>query len=323
MKETSPDSPYTDRLRSWAQSKVHGGNRGSARRPGSDNQQNLVLPISNSQKTNSPESYSATNSRGGNNGTNVLASTSHDALDGDQGKPGRRGSGGSNSHQNAGSHNGPEGGSLSTPSPQASRKGSQLGTDGTSETTIEKTDQDEPVPNRFKRFFNTGKQVICHSYLNLLLVFVPVGIAVELVPNMPPGVVFGMNAIAIIPLAGLLAFATESVAHNMGDAIGALMNITFGNAVELIILYVHCKYRPTSVLPGGFLGQGRRSPRSDQGYFIVPGLCCTTSAQLQIAKTAADEMIACMSALQNDQDKKKREAQSGTIESIASHISDP
>lgn len=261
MKETSPDSPYTDRLRSWAHSKVHGGNRSSARRPGSDHESNLVLPISN-QQTISPDQSSVTNPRSSNNGTNISPSTSRDALGGDQGKNGRRGSGGSSNklHQNAGSHNGPEGGSLSTPSPQTSRKGSQLGTDGPFETTIEKTDQDQPVPNRFKRFFTTGKKVICHSYLNLLLVFVPVGIAVELVPNMPPGVVFGMNAIAIIPLAGLLAYATESVAHNMGDAIGALMNITFGNAVELIILYVHCNNRLIPSPGGEFLNQGR-TPR--------------------------------------------------------------
>lgn len=90
----------------------------------------------------------------------------------------------------------------------------------------------------------TGRKILCHSYLNILLVFVPVGIAVEFIPGMSPGVVFGMNAIAIIPLAGLLSLATESVAHRMGDAIGALMNITFGNAVELIILYVYRKSYP-------------------------------------------------------------------------------
>lgn len=51
-----------------------------------------------------------------------------------------------------------------------------------------------------------------------------------------PTIVFVMNAIAIVPLAGLLSFATEAVAHRLGDTIGALMNVTFGNAVELIIL---------------------------------------------------------------------------------------
>ena len=52
---------------------------------------------------------------------------------------------------------------------------------------------------------------------------------------MSAGVIFGMNAIAIVPLAGLLSYATQSVASRLGDTIGALMNVTFGNAVELII----------------------------------------------------------------------------------------
>lgn len=65
----------------------------------------------------------------------------------------------------------------------------------------------------------------------------PVGIAAK-AANLSPGIIFGINAIAIVPLAGLLSHATESVAKRMGDTVGALMNVTFGNAVELIILYV-------------------------------------------------------------------------------------
>jgi Ca2+:H+ antiporter len=87
------------------------------------------------------------------------------------------------------------------------------------------------------RFWLTFKAIMLSSYINLLLVFVPVGIASK-AANLQPGVIFGMNAVAIIPLAGLLSHATESVAKRMGDTIGALMNVTFGNAVELIILYV-------------------------------------------------------------------------------------
>ena len=71
----------------------------------------------------------------------------------------------------------------------------------------------------------------------MLLVFVPVGIAVELA-HIDKTIVFILNAIAIVPLAGLLSYATESVASELGDTIGALMNVTFGNAVELIILLV-------------------------------------------------------------------------------------
>ena len=77
--------------------------------------------------------------------------------------------------------------------------------------------------------------IVTSSWINLLLVFVPVGIAVAQFESLKGPVAFSMNAVAIIPLAGLLSFATESVAAQMGDAIGALMNVTFGNAVELII----------------------------------------------------------------------------------------
>lgn len=87
------------------------------------------------------------------------------------------------------------------------------------------------------RFWYTTKDILFSSPINILLVFVPVGIA-SYAAGLSPGIIFGMNAIAIIPLAGLLSHATESVAKRMGDTVGALMNVTFGNAVELIILYV-------------------------------------------------------------------------------------
>jgi Ca2+:H+ antiporter len=85
------------------------------------------------------------------------------------------------------------------------------------------------------RFYNTAKGIVFSSWINVLLVFVPAGIAVNFA-KINPTIIFTMNAIAIVPLAGLLSHATESVAQRMGDTIGALMNITFGNAVEIIIL---------------------------------------------------------------------------------------
>ena len=90
-------------------------------------------------------------------------------------------------------------------------------------------------PNILVRFYEACKEILFSSWINLLLVFVPVGIAVQ-AAGVNKTVVFAMNAIAIIPLAGMLSHATESVASELGDTIGALMNITFGNAVELIIL---------------------------------------------------------------------------------------
>ncbi|MCJ1281082.1 hypothetical protein MMC26_000400 [Xylographa opegraphella] len=89
-------------------------------------------------------------------------------------------------------------------------------------------------PNFAIRFYHTAKEILLSSVINLLLVFVPVGIAMNFA-GVSPTVVFALNAIAIIPLAGLLSHATEAVASSMGDTVGALMNVTFGNAVELII----------------------------------------------------------------------------------------
>lgn len=89
------------------------------------------------------------------------------------------------------------------------------------------------------RFCSHTKEALFHSWINVLLVFVPIGIAMNWVPmsgTAKPTVVFAMNSVAIIPLAGLLSHATESVASRMGDTWASLLNVTFGNAVELIIL---------------------------------------------------------------------------------------
>jgi Ca2+:H+ antiporter len=75
---------------------------------------------------------------------------------------------------------------------------------------------------------------LASNYVNLLLVFVPVGIVVGALKS-DPVIVFIMNFLAIIPLASLLSFATEELSEQMGQAIGGLMNASFGNAVELIV----------------------------------------------------------------------------------------
>lgn len=46
---------------------------------------------------------------------------------------------------------------------------------------------------------------------------------------------FFISAAAIVPLAGLMGQATESIAAHAGPRIGGLLSATFGNAVELII----------------------------------------------------------------------------------------
>jgi len=85
------------------------------------------------------------------------------------------------------------------------------------------------------RFVQHTKNALFRSWVNILLIFVPVSIACEY-SGQNSAIIFSMSAVAIVPLAGLLSYATESVARRLGDTLGALLNVSFGNAVELIIL---------------------------------------------------------------------------------------
>jgi Ca2+:H+ antiporter len=79
------------------------------------------------------------------------------------------------------------------------------------------------------------RAMLLASWINYLLVFVLVGVGTHL-GGMNPLLVFTCNAIAIIPLSALLTDATERIALTAGDTVGALLNISFGNLVELILL---------------------------------------------------------------------------------------
>lgn len=70
--------------------------------------------------------------------------------------------------------------------------------------------------------------------LTVLLVFVPIAAVLELTGADPPWI-FVASALAIIPLAGLMGRATESLSGKLGPGLGGLLNASFGNAAELII----------------------------------------------------------------------------------------
>jgi Ca2+:H+ antiporter len=75
------------------------------------------------------------------------------------------------------------------------------------------------------------------SWLDLLLIFVPVSAGLELL-HIDPLVVFLSSGLAIIPLAGLLGRATEHLTSHVGAGVGGLLNASLGNAAELIIALV-------------------------------------------------------------------------------------
>jgi Ca2+:H+ antiporter len=59
--------------------------------------------------------------------------------------------------------------------------------------------------------------------------------------HVPAPVLFFSAALAIVPIARLIVLATEQLSTRTGDAIGGLLNATFGNAPELIIALVALK----------------------------------------------------------------------------------
>ena len=73
--------------------------------------------------------------------------------------------------------------------------------------------------------------------INWLLALIPVTLALEHAGAPAPWVFFAA-ALAIVPIARLIVRSTEQLATYTGDAVGGLLNATFGNAPELIIALV-------------------------------------------------------------------------------------
>ncbi|MGD1941039.1 MAG: calcium/proton exchanger [Leptolyngbyaceae cyanobacterium] len=86
-----------------------------------------------------------------------------------------------------------------------------------------------------------------------LLLFIPAAIWAEKT-EMDPLIVFGVSAIAIVPLAMWLSTATEEVAVITGPNIGGLLNAVFGNATELIIALVALKAGLVEVVKASITG---------------------------------------------------------------------
>src|SRR3954453_7880315 len=68
----------------------------------------------------------------------------------------------------------------------------------------------------------------------LLAPLIPLAVILE-IAGATAGLVFAVSAAGIIPTAALMGRATEELAAQSGPGIGGLLNVTFGNAPELII----------------------------------------------------------------------------------------
>ncbi|KAJ5824041.1 hypothetical protein N7447_006381 [Penicillium robsamsonii] len=96
-------------------------------------------------------------------------------------------------------------------------------------------------------------KTIVRDYVNVLLIFVPLGIIAGAL-EWDSTTVFILNFFAIVPLASLLSFATEELAATLGQSLGGLMNATFGNAVELIVSIIALRQNQIRVVQASMLG---------------------------------------------------------------------
>jgi Ca2+:H+ antiporter len=75
-----------------------------------------------------------------------------------------------------------------------------------------------------------------HRWLNVLLLFVPVAIVLDLL-HVSPLAIFVASALAIAPLASVLGESTGVLAAYSGPAVGGILSATMGNATEMIIAF--------------------------------------------------------------------------------------
>lgn len=106
-----------------------------------------------------------------------------------------------------------------------------------------------------------------------LFLLVPVSFILGEIPALSPALVFAVSALAIIPVAHLIAESTEQIALRTGDSIGGLLNATFGNFPELIISLVALRAGNTALVGASIIGAILANLLLAQGLsFFVGGI---------------------------------------------------
>jgi Ca2+:H+ antiporter len=86
-----------------------------------------------------------------------------------------------------------------------------------------------------------------------LVPFIPIAVALEL-GDSTAALVFFASALGVIPTAALMGRATEELANRAGPGIGGLLNVTFGNAPELIIAFFALREGLHEVVKASLIG---------------------------------------------------------------------
>lgn len=136
------------------------------------------------------------------------------------------------------------------------------------------------------------------SWINILLIAVPVGFAVNYA-GVNKIAVFVINFVAIIPLAAMLSYATEELAMYIGETLGGLLNASFGNAVELIVGIIALKEGQIIIVQTSLIGSMLSNLLLVMGMcFFFGGLKRTEQFfNITVAQTAASLLALAIGSL--------------------------
>ncbi len=87
----------------------------------------------------------------------------------------------------------------------------------------------------------------------LLAPFIPIAVALD-IAGASATLVFSTSALGVVPTAALMGRATEALAARSGPGIGGLLNVTFGNAPELIIAFFALRAGLQEVVKASLIG---------------------------------------------------------------------
>lgn len=132
--------------------------------------------------------------------------------------------------------------------------------------------------------------MLLSSPVNVLLIFVPLGL-VWGYAGWSHTWVFVFNFLAIVPLAAILANATEHLADKAGSTIGGLLNATFGNAVELIVSIIALREGQVRIVQASMLGSLLSN------LLLVLGFCFVFGGYNRVQQTFNQTAAQTMSSL--------------------------
>lgn len=178
--------------------------------------------------------------------------------------------------------------------------GSKAEKHGLKKLFSKKSEENDDNNGKKKKFTAWGqlRATLFNSWINVLLIASPVGIAVYYA-HINPVAVFVINFIAIIPLAAMLSYATEEIALRTGEVIGGLLNASFGNAVELIVSIIALAKDQVLIVQTSLIGSMLSN------LLLVMGMCfffgginrMEQAFNLTVAQTASSLLFLAVSSL--------------------------